>query len=152
MNIDVPVELLELIRSFQRAQPGISAHTLIELVHNRLGGSRDDLALRIGNALGELEAQIGRPERERHPLSGDARLAFWREAYLVALRARLESESISAVQAPTHLQLVAACDSAALVADLATSGHLIRCAPGKLDAILDALIPLLNPAGKPPGG
>jgi hypothetical protein len=74
--------------------------------------------------------------RQKHELSGDARLQFWRDTYLVALAARLE-HAPPTVAYDRH-QLTVASDAAATLADLATTAHLLRCQPGVLDDIVDA--------------
>lgn len=57
------------------------------------------------------------------PLNGDARLQFWREAYLTALPALLGVLTPGAVDSA---QLAAVCRSACDVADMAVGQHLAR--------------------------
>jgi hypothetical protein len=112
-----------------------------------------DQAFRRGVAetlLAKLKPLEPRPER-RYQLSGDGRLDFWREAYLVALGARLPT-ALGPIYDQGQLTRVA--DAAALSADLAVAGHLLRCEPGKLDELIEAMRLILGAqvGGKPTPG
>lgn len=106
---------------------------LNQLRHD-FAGPDHEIAFWLGQVIGEDRERQAARRRPAHQLSGDARLQFWREAFVVALPPLIQALGL---QASDSLQLAFAAGAARGVADMALAAHLARNEPGALERIVE---------------